>query len=325
MIPSRENLLATARTTGFDSAMLEKVLRLLDLLDGLHSHPYLKGRWVLKGGTALNLFLLNVPRLSVDIDLNYVGSPVREVMIGERPKVAQALEAVFARHGLAVRRAPAADEHAGGKWSLRYDSVLGHGGNLAVDLNYLLRVPLWPPEAMDSQDLGGSRATGIPILDIHELAAGKLAALLSRHAARDLFDAHHLLTEAQLDPTKLRIAFVVYGAMNRKDWRTVKPNDADFDVQELREELIPLLRARTIQGIKSTKAWATAVKKECRIGLKSVLPFNAPEKNFLDGILDRGDIDPSLLTDAKDLADRIANHPGLQWKALNVRQFKKNS
>lgn len=52
--------------------MIEKVLHLLRLLQAMNTHPFLKGKWVLKGGTALNLFLFNLPRLSVDIDLNYI-------------------------------------------------------------------------------------------------------------------------------------------------------------------------------------------------------------------------------------------------------------
>jgi hypothetical protein len=52
----------------------------------LRSHPFLKQRIVLKGGTALNAFVLHLPRLSVDIDLNYIGSSDREVMLAERPK-----------------------------------------------------------------------------------------------------------------------------------------------------------------------------------------------------------------------------------------------
>jgi hypothetical protein len=75
----------------------------------------------LKGGTALNLFRFEVPRLSVDIDLNYVGAVDRETMLAERPKVEEAIRAVCAREGFAIRRLP--QEHAGGKWTLRYESV----------------------------------------------------------------------------------------------------------------------------------------------------------------------------------------------------------
>jgi len=56
---------------------------LLGLLEGLRKHPYLKDRLALKGGTALNLFLFDLPCLSVDIDVNYIGSADRDVMLEE--------------------------------------------------------------------------------------------------------------------------------------------------------------------------------------------------------------------------------------------------
>jgi hypothetical protein len=66
---------------------LEKALRLLRLLDALRSRPFLRTRVALQGGTALNLFVFDVPRLSVDVDRNYAGGIDREVMLVERPKV----------------------------------------------------------------------------------------------------------------------------------------------------------------------------------------------------------------------------------------------
>ena len=44
---------------------------------------------------------------------------------------------------------------------------------------------------------------------------------------------------------------------------------------------------------------------------------------FLNQILDKGKIAPELLTDDTDLQDRIRRHPLLEWKAINVREFKK--
>ncbi|MCK4727607.1 MAG: nucleotidyl transferase AbiEii/AbiGii toxin family protein, partial [Desulfobacterales bacterium] len=213
---SREKLLSEAEATGFREEVLEKVILLLNLLEGFRSHPFLKDRLALKGGTALNLFMFDLPRLSVDIDLNYVGSAEREIMLAERPKVELAIRAVCEREGFSIRRMPI--EHAGGKWSLRYESALGQGGNLELDLNFVFRVPLWPVVSQDSNSVGVYKASRISVLDPHELAAGKLTALLARHADRDLFDVHLLLTHGGLDNRRLRLAFVVYGAMNRKDW-----------------------------------------------------------------------------------------------------------
>lgn len=188
-------------------------------LEGFQGHPFLRGRLALKGGTALNVFLFDLPRLSVDVDLNYVGAVERATMLAERPKVEEAIRAVCARDGFAVTRFPA--DHAGGKWRLRYASALGQGGNLEIDVNFMFRVPLWPPVTRDSRPVGSYTAAGVTVLDLHELAAGKLAALLARHASRDLFDAHLLLTQGKVERERLRLAFVVYGAMNRRDWRGV--------------------------------------------------------------------------------------------------------
>ena len=66
------------------------MLHLLNLLNGLNSHPFLEGEWALKGGTALNIWVLDHPRLSVDIDLNYVRAPGREEMLTDRPETEQA-------------------------------------------------------------------------------------------------------------------------------------------------------------------------------------------------------------------------------------------
>lgn len=220
---SVERLQAEAEATGFRAEVLEKVIQLLHLLGTIQTHPYLRGKLALKGGTALNLFLFDVPRLSVDIDLNYIGKGPRGEMMEERPKLEDALNAVFAREGYSVKRVPS--DHAGGRWALRYDSAVGTGGNLEVDLNYMFRVPLWAPTLQGSRPVGSFQASDIPLLDTHELAAGKFAALLARSASRDLFDAHELFTKCQFDPNRLRLAFVIYGAINRKDWRTVSIAD----------------------------------------------------------------------------------------------------
>ena len=319
MIISQERLLAEAQATGFRPEILEKVFHLLALLDGFSRHPFLKGRLALKGGTALNLFLFEVPRLSVDIDLNYIAAADRETMLEERPKIEAAIQAVCSREGMQVTRVPS--DHAGGKWRLRYASAQGGGGTLEVDINFMFRVPLWPVELRDARPVGSYGAQGITVLDLHELAAGKLTALLARHASRDLFDAHQLLTHTTLDPVTLRLAFVIYGAMNRVDWRTVSVDQVDYEFGELENQLIPVLRPEVLRDLKA-KDRATTMIAECKKALAVVLPFTAQERAFLDAVLDHGAIKPELLTPDQDLQARIQAQPLLQWKALNVRQHR---
>ena len=197
---SKEILIREATNTGFRAAILEKVWRLMNVLEGINAHPFLKERLVLKGGTALNLFVFDLPRLSVDIDLNYIGMQDLQGMMNERPLVEKALESVFQRENLTIRRIP--HKHAGGKWQLKYQSVLGTQGNLDVDLNFMFRVPLWDIRKCSSKFAGHHQINEISILDLHELAAGKLTALFALNASRDLFDAHHLLTKIQFNSEK---------------------------------------------------------------------------------------------------------------------------
>jgi len=317
---SRESVLSEAASTGFRPEVFEKVAHMFSLLQSIWSHPFLKNRLVLKGGTALNLFIFNLPRLSVDIDLNYIGAPDKETMLAERQKMDNAVMAVCQREGFIIRQSPT--EHAGGKWLLRYESAFGHGGNLTVDVNFMFRIPLWQTILSKSRQVGSYMAEEIPILDVHELAAGKLCALLSRQTGRDLFDAHQLLTKKILKRELIRLAFVVYGAMNRKDWRTVSEKDIDYSADELMNELAPVLRSEERDNTRDPERWASRLVKECRQAISIVLPFSEGEREFLDRILDHGDIKPSLITPNEEMEKRIRIHPGLQWKALNVREFK---
>jgi predicted nucleotidyltransferase component of viral defense system len=311
-----DQLQRAAAETGFQAAALEKVVHLVDLLQAIFRHPYLKDRLVLKGGTALNLFFLDLPRLSVDIDLNYIGAADRETMLAERSEVDRALQAVFKRQDLEVRRLPG--EHAGGKWRLSFVRAEGGRGTLEVDLNFLMRIPLWSPQRRDSPELLGGRAAGIPVVDFHELAAGKLAALFSRTAARDVFDTVNILSHQKLDPAVLRPAFVAYGAMSRRDWRGVRVEDVVMDPRDVSQKLLPVLCSAHAPS--SLTDWCNSLVGQCRELLGGILPFTQSEVEFLERINDHGEIRPDLLTGEPAMQGVLSHHPALLWKAQNVRR-----
>lgn len=315
---SREQLQALAAGAGYPVESYEKVYTLVRLLDGLRAHPFLRTRLALKGGTALNLFVLDLPRLSVDIDLNYIGAADRATMLAERRRVEQALEQVFGRLGLTVKKAPS--EHAGGKWRLSYTTALGRSGTLEVDLNFMLRVPLWTPVARDSHEIGEQVAKQVLVLDEHELAAGKLAALVARSASRDLFDARELLRRGTLDLTRLRLAFVVYGGINREDWRSITVDNITTTVADTDSQLVPMLREDVRPARKHLSEWTASLIQDTRDLMGALLPLEATEVEFLEKLNGAGEIDPAILTDDPALQALIRSHPGLLWKAQNVRQ-----
>lgn len=140
MIISRETLIIEANRTGFRAEILEKVIRLMDLLNAFVDNKFLESRIALKGGTALNLFHFDLPRLSVDIDLNYIGSIDREAMLVDKPKIISAIDNICSNKKYRSVRQPSA--HAGGKWTLTYKSELIQQGQLEIDLNFISRVSL---------------------------------------------------------------------------------------------------------------------------------------------------------------------------------------
>jgi hypothetical protein len=284
----------------------------------MRAHPFLGRRMALKGGTALNLFVLDFPRLSVDIDLNYIGASDRDTMLSERPRVEQALEQVFGRLRLTVKRAPS--EHAGGKWRLSYASALGKPGTLEVDVNFMLRTPLWPVIPRNSHSVGGLTARQVLVLDEHELAAGKLAALIARSASRDLFDACALLRRSTLDPTKLRLGFVVYGGANREDWRSVAIERVVTTAADVDAQLVPMLRNDMRPKKHEVAAWTDALIQEARNPLSVVLPLTEHEREFLERLNGNGEIIPELLTNDPATQEVIRGHPGINWKAVNVKR-----
>jgi hypothetical protein len=315
---SRDQLQRAAAESGFQIESYEKVHVLVRLLEGVRTHPFLGTRMALKGGTALNLFVLGLPRLSVDIDLNYIGAADRETMVAERPRIEQALHQVAGRMGLTVKRVPM--EHAGGKWRLTYVTALGRPGTIEVDVNFMLRTPLWPVTPRDSPPIGGERAMQVLVVDEHELAAGKLAALVARSASRDVFDARELLRRPGLDRAKLRLGFVVYGGANREDWREITIEHVQTTATEVDSQLVPMLRLDVRPAKTDIAVWTETLVRETRELMAAVLPLEAHELDFIGRLNGVGDIAPELLTADPSMQTIIREHPGLRWKALNVKR-----
>jgi predicted nucleotidyltransferase component of viral defense system len=319
--PSAQTLQRLGSETGLQPGTLEKVMRLLDVLQEIAGDELLADRLVLKGGTALNVFHLGLARLSVDIDLNYVGALDRATMEAERPAVDAALNRLLTAMGYAIRRQP--DEHAGGKWIGRFTSALGGGATLEVDVNYMARQPLFGVDRLDSVALADVQAKGIAVLNLHEVVASKLVALIDRTAARDLFDARRILDIPGLDWTRIKAAMLAYGASGRRDWRLASIDDIGGDPKELRQKLAICLPQNAFDAAGGVEAWIEQSVEACRARLAPLFALSTEEAAFLDGVLDRGEIDTSGLAVDPDIQARIAEMPMLQWKAQNVRLHKR--
>jgi len=192
-------------------------------------------------------------------------------------------------------------------------------GNLEIDINYMYRQPLWPVQWLPSK-LNIATLVRFPVLDIHELAAGKLSALFSRKASRDLFDAHFLLTRCNLEQVKLRLAWVVYLAMTELSLDKLSIRTLDYDVTDIHNKLLPVLQQKDLpRAPAKVKLWANTLLVELRDALSQILPLKAHEVEFIQQIRSNGAIKPELLTEDERLAEVIKSHPAILWAAQRSR------
>ena len=83
-----------------------------------------------------------------------------------------------------------------------------------------------------------------------------------------------------------------------------------------------MLRGDVAPARDEITGWAEQLVTDCKDLLSIVLPLEANERAFLDDLNDRGEITPELLTEDVRLQDLVREHPGLRWKALNVRKHQ---
>jgi hypothetical protein len=162
----------------------------------------------LKGGTAINLFVRDMPRLSVDIDLTYV--PIKD-----RPSSLKEIDAALRRIAKEVERGiPGARVTASapkGEEAITKLIVRAGDAQIKIEVAPVLRGCVYEPavrsvSARVEAEFGFAEMLVVSFADLY---AGKIVAALDRQHPRDLFDVRDLLAREGIDD-KLRKAFVVY-------------------------------------------------------------------------------------------------------------------
>jgi len=304
--------------TGFSGDLIEKVIRLEELLQDIFRHPYLSKRLLLKGGTALNFCYFNRLRLSVDIDLNYIGSAGVKGMQEERPKIDEAITKIVEDKGYKILRKPG-EEHAGGKWRLAYKNLWGNNKNLELDINYLYRVPIGLSRRINFETFSNTKRFEIFVVSKEELFAGKTVAALNRVAPRDIYDVANIVDyTGNYDRRLFRKTVILLGASQREDFRKVKA-DKLYEVsdKDIKDSLYPLLPQN--KRVDRKELFGKIIPF-----IADILNFTSSEKEFLDRYLDNAEYKPKLLFyEYPDLIPRIEEHPVLLWKRLNVERYLK--
>ena len=155
------------------------------------------------------LFVRDLPRLSVDIDLTYLPIADRDQSLAE---IDDALKRIAARirsvmNGITITESAPATQNTTNKLILRTPDRL----QIKIEVTPVLRGCVYDPEIMTlcgkAEEQFGF--VEISVLSFADLYAGKILAALDRQHPRDLFDVHQLLENEGIDD-KLRMAFIIY-------------------------------------------------------------------------------------------------------------------
>ncbi len=299
-----------AKELGFVRDTLEKVCRLANVLQFMENDELLSGGIALKGGTAINLTIFDLPRLSVDIDLDYCKSLDREEMLKDRENITDRISKYMVANGY-VLSSKSKNYHALDSFVYEYVNAGGVRDNLKIEINYMLRAHVLPVARREvklpwSQD----KLTVLSVAPL-EVFASKTVALLTRTAPRDLYDMHNMVKFGLFDESEeemLRKCAVFYSAIGaeRPPENFALDNVGKVSAMQIKRDLNPVLR-------KGEKFHLEEVQKEVREYLASVLVPTQEEVEFWKAF-SQGQYLPKLVFgEGKELAS-VERHPMAIWK-----------
>jgi predicted nucleotidyltransferase component of viral defense system len=260
--------------------------------------------FALKGGTAINLFIRDMPRLSVDLDLVFPDYTLpREQALN---RIAEGLRESADRlksRGFQTRSVPAQDASET-KLLVRRDGI-----EIKIEVNFVLRGTLHPVRMASLTAKARETLMAdleLPVVSLEDVYGGKLVAALDRQHPRDLFDVMQLFAHEGITDG-IRRTFVVYLAChNRPVHEVLFPA-----LHDIRQEY-----ERTFQGMTTTPVALSALI-ETRERLIDELHerLDSNERQFLLSLV-QSKPEWGLLG-----FKHLEELPGIRWKLKNLNQL----
>jgi len=261
--------------------------------------------FALKGGTAINLFIRDMPRLSVDIDLAYLPVEDRQTSLTNIDKSLAAIATDIEQHiaGASVRVSLL--KETGSRYKLL---VWQKEISVKIEVTPVLRGSVYPAEfgELSARARAAFGFARVQLLSFEDIYAGKLCAALDRQHPRDLYDVQLLLDNEGINE-RMKNAFLVYlMGHNRPMAELLEPIPQDIGALYRAE-----FEGMTYEPVSLEKLEKT-FKKMVR---KIHAAITDADRNFLLA-LKRGT--PDWQTFALPEAERL---PAIQWKILNLNRM----
>jgi len=263
--------------------------------------------FALKGGTAINLFIRELPRLSVDIDLTYLPVADRDASLAAvRAGLDRIAGRLTERLELKVER------------QLLYDGkrlIVSQGpATIKIEVSPVLRGTVFEPEVRAVSRAVEDRFgfAEVQLVSFADLYAGKIAAALDRQHPRDLFDIHYLLAEEGLTDDLFR-AFLVYLVSHpRPPHELLCPHLLDV-AQQYDEQFVGM----TVAVV------PLDVLLDARCRLIDEIGARARTKDARDFLLGFHALEPDFA--AIGLPNQLVDLPAVRWKLINLERLRREN
>ena len=306
---NRRELDERSRQYGFNRDTFEKVLRLKIILEYFNSQDYLKEHLLLKGGTAINLTIFNLPRLSVDIDLDFVPNLPREETMDAREAVSDIIRRYMSEQGYSLFDA-SRFSHSLDAFHYNYINAASNRDMIKIEINYSLRTHVFQAEERCLLTDAFGEPISVNTVAVAEIFAAKANALMSRAAARDLYDFCNMIDQNTISRQEdmFRKCTVFYSTISAKEvnrsFDTAAIDKLSFS--RIRTDLFPVL------GV--NKKFALEEKKlQAKEFIASVMMLQDGEKEYMDRFISK-EYRPELLFGDYEIVERIKKHPMALWK-----------
>ena len=278
----------------------DQVELLLDVLPFIQDDP----KFALKGGTAINLFYRNMPRLSVDIDLTYLPIEPRPVFLKNLTTSMKDLSKKLEKNKFYVEK----QDNNIIKLLVSNDKT-----TIKIEPNTILRGSVFPTETKELSESAQNiflQTQKVKILSIADIYGGKICAALDRQHPRDLFDIK-LLFENEGITDSIRQAFIVYLASSPRPMNELlSPNRLDLE-EIFNKEFIGM----TEQVVDYSEL--SKIREKLINTINSELLDN--EREFLLSVKS-GNPQWNLIP-----IPNISDLPGIKWKVININKMDKSS
>ena len=262
--------------------------------------------FAMKGGTAINLFVRDMPRLSVDIDVVYTPWQVpREQALAAIAGEIDTIAGRLAKRGMRTRKVASKDL---GDTKLLIEDA---DNQVKIEVNAVFRGTVLPVERRAltprTADMFGAELE-LPVLATAELYGSKLVAAMDRQHPRDMFDAWQMFTAGGLSDSTVECFVTYLAGHNRPTHEVLFGNDKDI-ADEYRNTFVGM----------TADPVSLETLLETRARLRAELPqrLTGEQRHFLTG-LSRAQPDWTLLQ-----CPHAADLPALRWKLANLQTFSK--